>query len=47
MTNDILDRNTQICATKVYTSEFANQNARQEAREENYNTQVFVLGSGA
>ena len=44
---DRADRNIKIHATKAYSAEFTNRNARQEAREENNNPQFFVLGSGA
>ena len=47
MTHDRGNRNIQICPAKTYTAEFCNQIARQEAREENNNPQVFVPGSGA
>ena len=42
MTSDKADRNIQIHTAKVNPAEFANKKARQEAREENKNPQVFV-----
>ena len=45
MTCDRADRNTQIHAEIAYDVEFANKDARQEAKEENNNPKVFVPGS--
>ena len=47
MTHDKADRNTQIHATRAYAVECTNQNANREVKDEDYNTHVFVLGSGA
>ena len=47
MTHGRASTNTQICETKAYAAKFSNKNARQEAREENKNPQVFGLISGA
>ena len=40
------DTNTHISAAKTYALENVDKNARQEPREDNNNSQVFVLGSG-
>ena len=37
---------TQICAAKVYTAEFNNNDAHSTALQENTNPQVFVPSSG-
>ena len=47
LTHIRVNRATQICAAKAYTTEFNNKNACAAALEENVNPQVFVPLGGA
>ena len=46
MSHQTEERNTQIHVAKTYAVEFGDKTATQEAREENSNPEVFVLGIG-